>query len=143
MSEMVTGNCDKCSFDCVMQGHETPTDEVSPYGLGSQSMQDTSGPSDFASEAATPSSQQGDPLAGSGNSGSLHSQKSGGSFLAICSVLLCFGDCSCSIWLVGHSEPYEFSALVSRVTTPGGSVSASADRYWSKACLEHPGVRPS
>ncbi|KAL3145933.1 hypothetical protein ABBQ38_015296 [Trebouxia sp. C0009 RCD-2024] len=58
-------------------GHETPTDEVSPYGLGSQSMQDTSGPSDFASEAATPSSQQGDPLAGSGNSGSLHSQKSG------------------------------------------------------------------
>ena len=60
-----------------MQGHETPTDEVSPYGLGSQSMQDTSGPADFASEAASQSSQQGEPLAGSGNSGSLHSQKSG------------------------------------------------------------------
>lgn len=48
-------------------------------------MQDTSGPSDFASEAATPSSQQGDPLAGSGNSGSLHSQKSGG--LLFCDLL--------------------------------------------------------
>ncbi len=63
-----------------MQGHETPTDEASPYGnpdegdLGPQSMQDTSRLSDFASEAASQSSQQGEAL---GASGSLHSQKSG------------------------------------------------------------------
>lgn len=51
-------------------------------------MQDTSGPSDFASDAATPSSQQGDPLAGSAHSGSLHSQKSGQP--VVCDVFLKF-----------------------------------------------------
>ena len=69
-----------------LQGHETPTDEASPYGnpeegdLGSQSMLDTSRPSDFASEPASQSSLQQESLAGSGNSGGLHSQKSGQHF---------------------------------------------------------------
>lgn len=74
-----------------VQGQETPTDEASPYGnpeegdLGSQSMQDTSRPSDFASEAASPSSLQAEAL---GASGSLHSQKSG----RCCTATLACGD---------------------------------------------------
>lgn len=66
-----------------LQGHETPTDEALPYGnpeegdLGSQSMLDTSRPSDFASEPASQSSIQQEGLSASGNSGGLHSQKSG------------------------------------------------------------------
>ena len=43
-------------------------------------MQDTSRPSDFASEAASQSSAQGEAL---GASGSLHSQKSGQSGLTL------------------------------------------------------------
>lgn len=61
-------------------GQETPTDEPSPHNnpeegdLGSQSMMDTSRPSDFGSEAASQNSMQGEGL---GAAGSLHSQKSG------------------------------------------------------------------
>lgn len=75
---------------CDVQGQETPTEEA-PYetpegagaspALGPNSMMDTSRLSDFAAEAASQSSIQGDtPTA----SGGLESQKSGRSSGPLC-----------------------------------------------------------